>query len=287
MKLALAVALCLLILPARPLAAQAPDSKLTFEVASVRPTGEVVPGTMLAPPGGPGTDDPGRISWPRTTLFTMMGEAYDVTGDQITGLNWLNTPGAPFYAVDATIPPGTTKEQFRLMLQNLLADRFHLKLLHETQIRPGYELSVAAGGPKLKEWTQAPGMRPGMALPVNFAEGTMQMIFKGSLADFCRLLATPINLALGARGSRPHVTDKTGLTGMYEFTMEYAYTGPRPPGTMPPADGAGMPVASDPAGGAASFFRAFEKLGLKLVKVKDVPVDVLIVDSADKVPTEN
>lgn len=94
-------------------------------------------------------------------------------------------------------------------------------------------------------------------------------------------------MALGARGPLPHVTDKTGLTGAYEFTLEYAYTGPVPRGAMPPADSAGMPVASDPAGAAPSFFRAFEKLGLKLVKVKDVPVDVLIVDSADKVPTEN
>jgi hypothetical protein len=105
MKLALAAALCLFLLLAQPLAAQAPDSKLTFEVASVKPTGEVVPGRMLAPLGGPGTDDPGRISWPRTTLFFMMEEAYDVTADQITGLNWLNTAGVPFYAVDASIPP--------------------------------------------------------------------------------------------------------------------------------------------------------------------------------------
>ena len=163
MKLALAAALCLFLLLAQPLAAQAPDSKLTFEVASVKPTGEVVPGRMLAPLGGPGTDDPGRISWPRTTLFTMMGEAYDVTGDQITGLNWLNAPGAPFYAVDATIPPGTTKEQFRLMLQNLLADRFHLKLHHETQIRPG----------------------PYMGSLGNPAAGTLRTTYRGSPADFC------------------------------------------------------------------------------------------------------
>ena len=116
----------------------------------------------------------------------------------------------------------------------------------------------------------------------------MRTIFRGPPADFCRQLGGPINLALGASGSpRPHVTDKTGLTGMYEFALEYAYTGPVPRGVTPPADSAGMPVASDPAGGAPSFFKAFEKVGLKLVKVKDAPVDVLIVDSADKVPTES
>jgi uncharacterized protein (TIGR03435 family) len=174
------------------------------------------------------------------------------------------------------------------MLQNLLADRFHLKLHHETQIRPGYELVLAPGGSKLKDWTFAPGERAYMGSNLNLAEGTMRTIFRGSPADVCRLLGGPLNQALGTpRSPRPHITDKTGLTGIYEFTLEYAYTGPLPPGAKPPADSAGMPVASDPAGAAPSFFRAFEKVGLRLVKVKDVPVDVLIVDSADKVPTEN
>jgi uncharacterized protein (TIGR03435 family) len=49
-----------------------------------------------------------------------------------------------------------------------------------------------------------------------------------------------------------------------------------------------MPLASDPTGGAPDIFTAVEKqLGLKLVKVRDIPVDTLIVDNADKVPTEN
>jgi uncharacterized protein (TIGR03435 family) len=77
---------------------------------------------------------------------------------------------------------------------------------------------------------------------------------------------------------------------MYEVTLEYGFTPPSRPGPAPaaPPPGAdGMPVASDPSGDARSFFAAFEKLGLRLVKVKDVPVDVLVVDSADKVPTES
>jgi len=49
-----------------------------------------------------------------------------------------------------------------------------------------------------------------------------------------------------------------------------------------------MPAASDPGEGLPNIFTAVEKqLGLKLMKVKDVQVDVLIVDGADKIPTEN
>lgn len=265
-------------------------SAQTFEVASVKATGEVIPTVVLPPQGGPGTNDPGRFFWPHTTLLTMMLQAYDVTVDQVSGLDWMNRAGAPVYAVEAIVPPGATKEQFRLMLQNLLADRFHLKLHHETQIRPGYELVLAPGGPKLKDWTPGPGSMPtGPSQGFNQAAGTMRLVFRGSPADFCRQLGGPINMALDARGPRPHVTDRTGLMDKYEFVLEYAFTR-APPGARPaapPSASDAVPAASDPGGDARSFFTAFEKLGLKLVKVKDVPVDVIVVDAADKVPTAN
>ncbi len=55
------------------------------------------------------------------------------------------------YEITATMPPGTTKEQVRLMLRNLLVERFHLAVHHEARNFPGYELTVAKDGPKLKE----------------------------------------------------------------------------------------------------------------------------------------
>jgi uncharacterized protein (TIGR03435 family) len=76
---------------------------------------------------------------------------------------------------------------------------------------------------------------------------------------------------------------------MYEFVLEYATTLPPPgaPNAAPPPAAAPVPTASDPGGDARGFFAAFERLGLKLTKVKDVPVDILVVDAADKVPTAN
>ena len=137
------------------LAAQAADSKLTFEAASVKPAGPFVPGEMGGMRGGPGTGNPGRITIARATLTNLLTRAYDVWFDQVSGPAWLNDGSAYAYRIDATLPPNTTMEQFRLMLQNLLAERFHLRLHHETKLRPGYELVVASGGPKLKEWNPA------------------------------------------------------------------------------------------------------------------------------------
>jgi len=55
------------------------------------------------------------------------------------------------YDIVATIPPGTNQRQFNLMMQNLIADRFHVTLHHEWKEFPGYELIIDPGGLKLKE----------------------------------------------------------------------------------------------------------------------------------------
>jgi len=81
------------------------------------------------------------------------------------------------------------------------------------------------------------------------------------------------------------VVDRTGLTGTYEIRLEFS-DGLRTPSLQAGGE-TGAPVASDP-GEAPSIFTALEKqLGLKLQRVKDVAVDVLVIDNADKVPTEN
>jgi len=291
-----------------PGSAQAGDSNITFEAASVKPAGPFVPGEMGGMRGGPGTGDPGRITIPRATLSELLARAYDVWLDQISGPAWLNDRSAYPYRIDATLPPDTTREQFRLMLQNLLAERFHLRLHHETKTRPGYELMVASGGPKLQEWVPAanaaagkpgvdgngfPRLPPGASVSFVIPKGggavPIRMAHRETMATFCRGLGADINMSNGTPlgGPQARVVDRTGLTGTYEFTLEFAGS----MGMMPsaPASGEpGVPLASDPTEGVPDIFTAVQKqLGLKLVKVKDVPVDILIVDNADKVPTEN
>ncbi|MGD0500592.1 MAG: TIGR03435 family protein [Bryobacteraceae bacterium] len=311
MKIGFLIALLLTVLvAARPLGAQTDDSKITFEVASVKPAGPFVPGAGR----GNGTYDPGRFTLPRATLSDLLTMAYDVPADQISGPAWLSERGTYVYSIAAIMPPDTTKDKFRLMLQNLLAERFHVILHHEAQPRPGYELVVAKEGPRLKEWVPStdaapfkpgrdangfPKLAPGAAAAGGVTFNTSgrpavyRMAFRETIAAFCLRLGAFITQSNGApMGSpQPRVVDRTGLAGTYEFTLEFADAMPPAAAATPPApaaDNAGMPMASVPGEGFPNIFTAVEKqLGLHLVKVRSVSVDVLIVDRADKVPSEN
>src|SRR5580658_10327964 len=108
----------------------------TFEVASVKRSG---PDSVPMSNGGPGTRDPELYTFNRATLRDLIFEAYglDYYREQVDGLAWIdNEP----YDVAARIPPGTTKDQFRLMLQGLLAERFKLQVHRESRVLPVYTL---------------------------------------------------------------------------------------------------------------------------------------------------
>src|SRR5712691_10581033 len=84
---------------------------LTFEVASVKTSPPVPPtgGVYFGPArGGPGTPDPGQITWSYPTLKTLLMTAYDVKAYQLSGPAWLDTER---YDIVAKVPAGATKEQ--------------------------------------------------------------------------------------------------------------------------------------------------------------------------------
>jgi uncharacterized protein (TIGR03435 family) len=76
----------------------------------------------------------------------LLLKAYDLKPSQIVGPDWLDTE---YFQNEATMPPETTNEQFRAMLQNLLSDRFKLKIHRETKEVRGYALVVGKNGPKM------------------------------------------------------------------------------------------------------------------------------------------
>src|ERR1035438_3438389 len=133
----------------------------TFEVASVKPAEPQAMGMMsIMMRGGPGSPDPGQITYSGVSLKNVLMNAYGVKGYQINGPKWLDSER---FDIAAKIPMGATKEQFKLMLQNLLAERFKLTLHHETKELPMYALVVGTGGSKLKESVDdvaAPGAAP-------------------------------------------------------------------------------------------------------------------------------
>src|SRR5580704_13394802 len=102
----------------------------TFEVASVKVSPPPSPGTpvFFGPArGGPGTPDPGQITWTNATLKGVLTIAYDVKDYQISGPGWLDTER---YDILVKVPAGATKEQVYVMWQSLLAERFGLMLHH-------------------------------------------------------------------------------------------------------------------------------------------------------------
>ena len=148
------IRIALALLSASAVLAQAIPDKLTFEVASVKPAAPPTPGQfMVGVRGGPGTPDPGQATFSNVTQRLLLTKAYGVQDYQISGPGWLDSER---YDIVAKVPKGATKEQFMVMLQNLLAERFKLTLHHETKELPRYALVVAKNGPKLKEAAAPP-----------------------------------------------------------------------------------------------------------------------------------
>jgi uncharacterized protein (TIGR03435 family) len=286
---------------------QATDS-LTFEVATVRlhevqqaPSISGGPGIR----GGPGTADPGRMTWTGEPLHKLLWIAYGLPQYQVTGPDWLMTER---YDIVAKVPPGTTKEQANVMLQNLLKERFRLVTHYESKEFTVEELTVAQGGPKLKETDFDPNMPlpPGDSILERGPDGLLHLIAPGMVTSFTggsnaaggigAKAQTMAQLArtLGNQLGHP-VIDKTGLTGKYDFdvhgeppTVTPCEFDPsrncvvREPGSNPGNSGVGCNEVC-----ASGMAEAVQKqLGLKLTKVKG-RVDVLVIDKANKIPAEN
>jgi uncharacterized protein (TIGR03435 family) len=189
------------------------------------------------------------------------------------------------FMVSAKVPEGTSREQFNLMMQNLLIERFKLTFHREKKEMQAYELVVAKGGPKMKESAGPldPDERPArMTERKTDAEGfpvlppgrvPMMMMIAGGHATARHVAETMEEFAvsLSMLVHKP-VTDVTGLKGKYDFTLHWI------------AQGAG-PSTGDDTG--PTLFRALpEQLGLRLESKKSM-VEVLVVDHVDKTPTEN
>jgi uncharacterized protein (TIGR03435 family) len=291
-----------------------------FDVASIKPapppTSNMIRVMMR---GGPGSDDPGRVDWSNVSLRQMITSAFNVKDYQVQGPDWLNSER---FDVTAKIPVNTTKEQYRLMIQKLLADRFKMTVHHESKEHAVYALVVAKGGPKLKE--SDPNDTSGFApMALRGSDGAVRMAAPpppppppggvGRGADGRGATAGRGGMMMNAPGhmqakkmgieglanslaaliGRP-VIDQTELKGIYDFALDYdpasadglAMAGGMPP---PPPGGGGEgrgPVASEPSSSLPIFAAVQQQLGLRL-EARKLPLDNVIIDHIEKVPTEN
>jgi uncharacterized protein (TIGR03435 family) len=277
------------------------EAPLAFEVASVRQ--RVMPGagmirrpwssTIQCPPplrcGISGT----KFNEEAASLTDLVMDAYGVKRFQISGLPSWGDTGRDVYDIAAKVEGDRTPtlDQVRRMLQTLLADRFQLRLHHETKELPVYALVPAKNGPKLKP-TTGPCSPPGAAggggdRDGNKGGGTGTPGGDEAAAFLFSWERLPEMLS-GLAG-RP-VIDKTGFEGRYctldgQEPLVAVMGAPQ----MGPGAGRGRePRSASPdadSGGASIFTAVEEKLGLKLEPQKG-PVDILVIDSVAR-PSEN
>lgn len=261
---------------------QGGEDRLSFEVASVKPSAKQGMVTKMA--GGPGTSDPGRFRATNAELSMLAIRAYGIQYEnqlELKGPAWMHTTQ---FDVVANVPPGTTAEQLRKMLQSLLAERFHLQVHHVTRVEPVYELTLAKNGPKLKPAAEGsgtddfvPGGGPRRAdrdnfpiLPPGHPNMACAFLAQGSYCTFRMVTVGRLAQSMG----QPNfvggpVIDKTGLVGQYDFTLYFR-----------------RGIEPGPDDNAPSVEQALqEQLGLKLVLSK-AAIDVLVIDHAEA-PREN
>jgi bla regulator protein blaR1 len=194
------------------------------------------------------------------------------------------------FEITARAAAGTTKDQMRLMMQSLLAERFKLALHYETQETPVLVMTLMKPGtlgPRLRLHKDGPGCDvvtprpPGATItfdmfPCNTymaATDRPEVILSGARNTTSELMAA----FFSSVGYKKPIMDRTGITGTIDFSMEYAT----------PVRGSAPPSADAQAAlPGATFEQAVkEQLGLKLEPAK-APLAIPVVDHVE-MPSEN
>jgi uncharacterized protein (TIGR03435 family) len=226
---------------------------------------------------------PDGISQSNVPIKSLIASAYGVKEDLVSGgPGWVDSSSydieAKVAGPDVPTYKALTRDQRNLMLQALLTDRFKLATHTETKELPIYELVLAKGGSKLTE------AKPGDTYPNGFKGpdgvghgGMMRMDGRGKLSAQGIPMANLVDIL--SRQLHRTVVDKTGLTGKYDFNLEYT------PDDAPRGDGPAHGDAAPDPNGPTIFTALEEQLGLHLNATKG-PVKTIVIDHIDP-PTEN
>jgi len=284
-----------------------------FEVASIKQAAPQADGQMMVRMGG----DAGRVDYANVSLKQVLAKAYDVKSYQITGPSWLDTER---YDIVAKVPDGVPKAQIPAMLQALLAERFHMTIHRETKEQSVYAIVVGKDGPKLPKYDESaspvftfnesggpppppppPGGAGAVAVAARarggggsggaMAKGGAMVSMSSNGASHLQARGTTLAGLAGMLSSfmdRP-VVDMTGIEGEYDISLEAAaeeMVGMKFGVVGGPGPAGGPPAPAPETAPTASIFTSIQRLGLKL-EPRKAPIAYVVVDKAEKVPTEN
>jgi uncharacterized protein (TIGR03435 family) len=291
---------------ALPIASVAQETKpLAFEVASVR---------LSAPDArGPSGISPTRVSLRGYPMPRLLEMAFRLHPSQLIAPGWVKDIRVEIQAIP---PAGASRTQIPEMLQALLVERFGLLVHSERRSLEAYELVVADGGHKMREveaaddlattFPSAPGLPNALDRTLDELQGSVRLmglplgmrtitersmyerIYTQHRTTEIRAIRMTMPELAGILTSNVDalVVDRTGLTGVYQFTLEL----PPDLSALKMLMGAGITTTiqgtplSEPSG--VSTFKAVEGLGLTLERRK-TPLDVIVVDAMRRTPTEN
>jgi uncharacterized protein (TIGR03435 family) len=254
--------------PASPAQSQANvAARPQFEVASLKP-GQPIPGDKIYT--NLGSVSHGTLTLTNTSLADCLRYAFGLTSnDQLSGADWIKSKVVRFDIV-AKAPADAPLDQIRLMLQTLLTERFQLALHREQKELSYVALVTGKKGPKLKE-----------AIPDSDASGNKFLIG--------RIVSNHISMStlatLFSRFTGQNVLDMTGLTGSYDLKLEWTPEN-APPQPTAPGSGADAGASVDGDSGPSLFAAVEQQLGLKL-EVRKGPVEIIVIDHAERVPAQN
>jgi uncharacterized protein (TIGR03435 family) len=245
---------------------QAPKAEAEFEVASIKPSVLSNPNNRERNRRENITVEPGSLIMRNVSMRSALQWAYDIKPYQVSGPGWIDDER---YEIIAKASTAAEPRQLRGMLQTLLVKRFRMTVHHETKTLQAYVLVVARTGLKMTEGDPngQTNIKP---------DGAKAMVTDVSMDEIIDLLIR------GGRqmGLDQPVIDQTGLKGRYSFTLDAS----GPMQVMSSLRGGQKPDPDEVINVVQDVLQS--QLGLRAEQRK-APVDLIVVDRAERVPAEN
>jgi uncharacterized protein (TIGR03435 family) len=246
-----------LFFPAAALLSQALPSSPAFEVATIKPVESNPRSSRFIVMEGTN-----RFVEKDYTLKLLIAAAWNLNPKAVIGgPSWIESDHYDILALTPGEKLPTHDEQMT-MLRTLLTDRFKLAFHRQSKVLPIYSLELAKSGSKLKSSASAPTDQPHLISTV-YPQHILLPARNASMSDFTSVLQRAIL-------DRP-VVDKTGLTGRYDFDLEWAPDESQFGGDIPASTDASIPPL---------FTALQQQLGLRIVATRG-PIQAIVIDRAD------